>query len=170
MDSIEKPYGAWLRAEPKRRTHTIGARWLRNGGNFQAKNSGGNGEGSTDKESSVIDAQDNQDATNVGLDSMTKHNQRRSLVITDGNLSKHIQPIITPSNQSDTDLEDGNNEQINLVLNLVDPKRRRTEQKQQASIVSTQQQDIEMKSQEESSSGSKNDLLAGSAMQARLSL
>lgn len=118
----------------------------------------------------MINAQGDQDATNVGIDSMTKQNQRKPLVITDGNLLTNIQPIITPNNQSNTDLEDENNDQINSVLNLVDPKRRRTEQDHNVSIVLTQQQDIVMETQEEGSNSSKNGLLAGTAMQARLPL
>ncbi|KAL8098348.1 hypothetical protein AgCh_031201 [Apium graveolens] len=38
IENIEKPYGAWLRADPRRRTHTMGSKWLRNGGDFQARN------------------------------------------------------------------------------------------------------------------------------------
>lgn len=57
---------------------------------------------------------------------------------------KNIQPIITSNKQSNTDLEEENNDQINSVLNLVDPKRRRIEQDYNVSIVSAQQLDIEM--------------------------
>lgn len=32
IEMIEKPYGSWMRSEPKRRNHTIGAKWLRQGG------------------------------------------------------------------------------------------------------------------------------------------
>lgn len=32
MEQVEKPYGVWMRAEPRRRMHTIGAKWLRLGG------------------------------------------------------------------------------------------------------------------------------------------
>lgn len=28
---IEKPYDSWMCAEPRRRNHTIGAKWLRQG-------------------------------------------------------------------------------------------------------------------------------------------
>lgn len=31
---IEKPYGPWLRADSRRKIHTMGTKWLRNGGNF----------------------------------------------------------------------------------------------------------------------------------------
>lgn len=32
MEQVEEPYGVWMRAEPRRRMHTIGAKWLRLGG------------------------------------------------------------------------------------------------------------------------------------------
>ncbi|KAK1380771.1 hypothetical protein POM88_027515 [Heracleum sosnowskyi] len=32
VEQIEKPYGAWMKAEPRRRSHTMGAKWLRQGG------------------------------------------------------------------------------------------------------------------------------------------
>lgn len=31
-DSIEKPYGSWMRADSKRRSYTMGSKWLRSGG------------------------------------------------------------------------------------------------------------------------------------------
>lgn len=31
-EMIERPYGSWMRAEPRRRMHTIGAKWLKSGG------------------------------------------------------------------------------------------------------------------------------------------
>lgn len=34
MDQIEKPYGPWMKSEPKHRNYTLGAQWLRKGGNF----------------------------------------------------------------------------------------------------------------------------------------
>lgn len=44
MESIEKPYGAWLHADPRRRTHTMGEKWLRSGGAPQAENPSDRGE------------------------------------------------------------------------------------------------------------------------------
>lgn len=32
LEEVEKPCGAWMRAEPRRRNHTMGAKWLRQGG------------------------------------------------------------------------------------------------------------------------------------------
>ena len=34
LDQIEKPYGPWMKSEPKHRNYTLGAQWLRKGGNF----------------------------------------------------------------------------------------------------------------------------------------
>lgn len=31
LDKIEKPYGVWMKAEPRRRYQTIGSKWLRQG-------------------------------------------------------------------------------------------------------------------------------------------
>ncbi|XP_074352931.1 uncharacterized protein LOC141692091 [Apium graveolens] len=31
-DTVEKPYGTWMRADPKRRSYTMGSKWLRSGG------------------------------------------------------------------------------------------------------------------------------------------
>ncbi|MDV3180553.1 MAG: hypothetical protein Q8829_02590 [Candidatus Phytoplasma australasiaticum] len=32
IEQIEKPYGAWMKEEPRRRSHIMGAKWLRQGG------------------------------------------------------------------------------------------------------------------------------------------
>ncbi|KAK1359592.1 hypothetical protein POM88_044066 [Heracleum sosnowskyi] len=69
VESIEKPYGAWLRAEPRRKVHTMGAKWLRSGGSFQAKNSGGNGEENTDMDNPANSAHGDQINTNAWIDS-----------------------------------------------------------------------------------------------------
>lgn len=37
IETIEKSYGSWMRAEPKRRNHTIGTKWLRQGSSFPAE-------------------------------------------------------------------------------------------------------------------------------------
>lgn len=49
IESTEKPYGPWLRADMRRKTHTIGAKWFRSGGGVQARNSGDSGGGVADK-------------------------------------------------------------------------------------------------------------------------
>lgn len=34
MELIQRPYGPWIRAEPRRRNHIIEAKWLRPGGSL----------------------------------------------------------------------------------------------------------------------------------------
>lgn len=53
IENIEKPYGPWIRADPKRKTHTLVAKWLRNGGSFQATKSDGAREEGLNMDSSV---------------------------------------------------------------------------------------------------------------------
>lgn len=33
LDQLEQPYEIWMKAEPRRHNHTIGSKWLRQGGN-----------------------------------------------------------------------------------------------------------------------------------------
>ncbi|KAK1383264.1 hypothetical protein POM88_020999 [Heracleum sosnowskyi] len=35
LEQLEKPYGVWMRADSRRKTHTIGSKWLRQGGGFR---------------------------------------------------------------------------------------------------------------------------------------
>lgn len=35
LEKLEKPYGIWMKAEPRRRNHVIGSKWLRQGGQTQ---------------------------------------------------------------------------------------------------------------------------------------
>lgn len=37
-DKIEKPFGAWMRADPRRRLHTMGSKWLKPGGVSSVRN------------------------------------------------------------------------------------------------------------------------------------
>lgn len=37
---IARSFGAWIRAEPRRKNHTLGAKWLRPGGGFPVATSG----------------------------------------------------------------------------------------------------------------------------------
>ncbi|KAL8111890.1 hypothetical protein AgCh_019553 [Apium graveolens] len=59
--------GAWLRVDPMRRTHTMGAKWLRNGGGMQINNFGESGQGFMDKESPVKDAHEQQLSIKSGI-------------------------------------------------------------------------------------------------------
>lgn len=66
MESIEKPYGVWLRAEPRKRSHTMGSKWLRSGGSSQTKFSDEGNMMATDKCNPDNDAQVKQTSVNSG--------------------------------------------------------------------------------------------------------
>lgn len=48
MEAVEKPYGTWMRADHRRRSHTMGSKWLKPGGATAAT-------GATAKESDSVD-------------------------------------------------------------------------------------------------------------------
>lgn len=60
LEKIEKLYGIWMRAESRRRMHTIGDKWLRPDGIFLATSSGKTGGRSGSKVVAVADARDIQ--------------------------------------------------------------------------------------------------------------
>lgn len=66
VGEIEKPCGSWMKAEPKWRNHTIGAKWLRQGGSFPVDPlmKANNGEGY--KAGTIIVAYGEHNPTNLG--------------------------------------------------------------------------------------------------------
>lgn len=52
-DKIEKLFGAWMKAEPRRRIHTMGNKWLKQGGSIPVKNLMDAEEGNSDKETNT---------------------------------------------------------------------------------------------------------------------
>ncbi|XP_074373435.1 uncharacterized protein LOC141713759 [Apium graveolens] len=74
-DSIEEPYGAWLRAEPKRRNHTIGAKWLRTRGSSQGPIFGEGGISGKDMDKPTNGGQEKQNCGDLG-DNMLEINKK----------------------------------------------------------------------------------------------
>ncbi|KAK1353792.1 hypothetical protein POM88_052157 [Heracleum sosnowskyi] len=75
LDKIEKPFGAWMRAEPRRKMHTMGAKWLRPGGispTTMVREDGGGGSNKSVTEIVAHKSQPNEKsgqlAVNVGQD------------------------------------------------------------------------------------------------------
>lgn len=61
MESIPKPYGVWMRAEPRRRNYASGAKWLRQGSSFPVTETGTELTGGGDKSGSVIVDKESRD-------------------------------------------------------------------------------------------------------------
>lgn len=164
LENIEKPYEAWLRAHPRRKTHTMGAKWLRSGGGIQARNSGEKGGNDEDKESPENVAQMQQPSTKSGIIVQTSRTDKGEIsgILKGNRQTDNYQPIIHNSNI----FEEGDNSGLDSLI-VMDPKRRRTTLDQDKILSTAQDQLTEMEKQDEESQVSKNELLAGVASQPR---
>lgn len=172
VESIEKPYSAWLRAEPKRRSHTMGSKWLRTRGNSQGRFSGDGGKSEGDKVNPVNGAQGKQNNVNLGAN---------SLVVNKGDLvADNIGGKIEGINQNGPQRINIQNSKFLLEENefgpdsadliIVDSKRRRVGLDLESNTNITQEQETEMETQYNNTTESKNELMAGAALQSRQSL
>lgn len=166
IESIEKPYGAWLRADPRRKTHTMGSKWLRSGGNFQATNSGENKDGDTDMGNPGKIAIVQQTGAKSGkVVNVELSMQRGNLGGTEGNI---ISNNLITSNQAGNQISNSNLEgdlmgQDISEINVIELKRRRVDFNPM-NITQAQVSDMEVQNISEES---KNELMAGAAVQTR---
>lgn len=171
-DKIEKPYGAWMRADPRRKSYSMGSKWLRQGGGapFQSTvlpDAGGSNVGS---------GKDGGDGPN-----QAKSGERGDMV------ERNIRDIVMSDKGNDNIIERENQQGIfqNRVedygailqepvlsdtINFTDPKRRRTDEPigEQPSGYTDEDRGMEFSTSNEV--GQKNLDGAGHAMQARQSL
>lgn len=154
---IEKPYGSWMRADPKRRSYTMGSKWLRPGGAIPVNKSG---EEEADKSNAVKVAPANRDNAESGIG---VENRSQIIVLTDsvnqgvrdGIHGKSHQLAIFPREKSAESL-----------------KRRRTAQDEKSpevNMISSPHVE-EMEGVTNTEQNQKNLLLAGTALQSRQSL
>lgn len=175
---IEKPYGAWLRAEPRRKTHTMGDKWLKSGGASQAKNSGMGNMESKDKAGPVKVAQDQQIATNSGIGVTVGAGDKGGNVGINANnmelVNLNAQNQFTLNN-SNTERAENEGGPDTSELIVVESKRRRVGLDQlidsslikEPNIVLRQEQDTDMDTYVGQETESKNEFLAGAATQTR---
>lgn len=131
LELIEKPYGIWMRAEPKRRQHTIGSKWLKQGGSIPVASTAAESAGGGNRVNSIIVAGEGSNNGKSGIATSRIDDDQRD--VTDSN----SQGIIRAKNLGSGLLNDkgilnegreydkSNLEDNGLVV--VDPKRRRTE-------------------------------------------
>ncbi|KAK1397978.1 hypothetical protein POM88_007841 [Heracleum sosnowskyi] len=67
LESIENPYGIWMHAEPRRRNHTIGTKWLRQGNIYPITNSSETKEDRSEKVGTEIVAGSKDDPMKSGI-------------------------------------------------------------------------------------------------------
>lgn len=177
VELIEKPYGPWLRADPKRKMHTMGARWLRSGGTSQARNSGemrgGNGDNHDPvKDGSLpqtggfsgktITAGDIVQGAGKGVNQGTVGENQET--------SKLNLPIKISNQNSNLQLEGNVNGLDMNEISIMDPKRRRVDGPQENSENTGQTQAIHMEIQMTQPTESKNESMASAALQTRQAL
>lgn len=122
LEDIENPYGAWLRADPRQKAHNMGAKWLRNGGNFQSRNSGERTRDDEDKERAESMGQTQQTRTKSGIIVQVNRADKGE---NSGTLNDNRQADKYQSNIHILKLfQEGNTSGLN-TLDVLDPKRRR---------------------------------------------
>lgn len=170
LDRIEKPYSAWIRAEPRRKNYTEGSKWLRQGNSFPATVREGEQSQQRDKSITRIPAGLEQPTITSG----PKFGDNNSEIIMvdgvyQGDNSKD--KVTTSPNFYAEDLTKRRDNNLKIFessgLMILDPKRRRMEK---PNIVD--QEDKQGLEDEEMivSQNQKNLIVAVSVVQARLVL
>ena len=181
--NVQKAYGSWLRAEPRRKTHTVGSRWLRNPNSVQATNSGEKIGATAGKMNSVIGGIMQQTSVNngIGLDGGA-FQKADNAGGGKGDMVGVNKGGIIEDNAQRTDLNEGNEHNLknqgdgqktgldSSELFIVDPKRRRLGLDQTVEDKQEFEDDTSMETGEDNQSISKNEFMAGAALQTRQSL
>ncbi|KAK1366716.1 hypothetical protein POM88_042277 [Heracleum sosnowskyi] len=126
VDKIEKPYGSWMRADPRRCSHTIGSKWLRIGGALPASNTvaADNNKSGAEIDANLIRKGD-KSGTTVVSDRGDNVGERRENQGAISNLANRNISLLT--NNQENKFQDlfTNTEVENTELIVADPKRRR---------------------------------------------
>lgn len=131
MELIAKPYGVWMRAEPRRKSYTMGAKWLRPGGAVPTSSSEMGGVAGEENAGSAKGGMMTQTGVNLG----EAGNSGSKIMEVDkggdhANKSVANNSVISPfyGNTDILSTEAGKENFFeNNELLVMDPKRRRTE-------------------------------------------
>lgn len=164
LEKIEKPYGPWMRAEPRRKMHTMGAKWLRPGGTSPVVVAREEDGGGGSKFVTEIVAHKSQPSEKSEIPTETGVHDRRIII-------GGIKGAVSAKNQDSTTVPMGgnyfeNHDVENNEVILVNLKRQRVGQDVGPIELTTQKDDV-MITSEGDVSCPKNYLLAGAAVQAR---
>lgn len=177
LEKIEKLYGIWMKAEPQRRNHTIGSKWLRQGFQTQGESpvndmAGKNGGGIEVQNKSnplflgdqIISVKTN--CVNEGRG--YAGSDKAEITGSNSKLGEQGQSAnLAVNNQVDIGLE----ENIDCGLHIAGPKRRRVEDNIGVGLsLQNSEVDTTMIDSQEANKDQKNGLPADTAVQARLEL
>ncbi|KAK1376892.1 hypothetical protein POM88_033085 [Heracleum sosnowskyi] len=166
-DKIEKPFGTWMRAEPRRKMHTMGNKWLWPGGTMTAKNVG------EDTEIMERSAKTAHESNHVDS-GIVLGNNSHELAPSGGKfkgamISPHINHnSMVTTNQGNKSLGEGNDKDMDPnVIIVTDLKRRRMGNEYGPEFVDNPEMDMTSSPQSTDVENQKNMLMTGAAMQAR---
>lgn len=173
IENIEKPYGIWMKAEPRRRNSTIGSKWLRQGNQFPGTNTGVNMEARAGNGGETVAVKDRSNPLITACDKiMVGTNSMKGGIGMLGGDKAEITGY--PGNSKDklalnNVMTLGPNENLDQGLKILDPKRRRVEEaaNRRPSPENCQDDTTMIELHEEDSQNQKNELKAGAAVQAR---
>lgn len=131
LDKIEKPYGVWMRAESRRKTHTMGAKWLRHGSSNQPANMGGDG---GRRPTTVVQETNGEgEDQGVNLGGLVGNRKLDKVLVTGGNQGGNVivdmdMQQLLPQNQ-EIQIQGGENsdKETSNEIFVAEPKRRRTD-------------------------------------------
>lgn len=166
-DKIEKPFGTWMRAEPRRRMHTMGSKWLRPGGAAPVKSK-------VDEAGNVADTESNGNEIipeKIGIDTNRNLNE---IALKGGDNSGGLlmqstscNNVLTNNQESKSDLN-GKDKDVDLnEILITDPKRRRVDNAYGPQIQASPYTEMSLSPQEDVETNQKNLYLASAALQVR---
>ncbi|KAK1372281.1 hypothetical protein POM88_028474 [Heracleum sosnowskyi] len=159
VDQIKRPYGSWMRAEPRRRNHTIGSKWLRMGGVSPANNTTAD---SDDKVVTEIDASSLSQGGKSGI-SADRNKQDTMLVSGEkhGDISDINKSLLSKNQEGNTHETLAIAEVENHDLLVIDPKRRRMDKETGPSEFTSTNVDTIMSPRESESQNQKKLVFGG---------
>lgn len=167
LEKIEKPYGSWLKADPRRRSYALGSKWLRQGGAIPAA---GSPYGNGDKVVTANNVNDiNQGEISGEAGTLNKESEPLSLGVKSGVVAVTDMIIQDKSLQDmQSKIQEGKYAEVDSNgLVIMDPKRRRLDYDDGPDKIVGQTEDTVMEIQEGEVQNQKNLILASSALQAR---
>lgn len=177
IETIEKPYGLWMRAEPRRRNYTMGSKWLRHGGIAPVPEAGKEDPGEKGNNDNLVE--DNHIPNKSGVmsaqgGSEIRNNSTFPLGENQGDrvVQNHISVprINMQSSNVEREIEFESTESTGLLIS--NPKRRRTDNPTVSKPISEEnnEDDSMLDTQTQNEDNQKNGIVAGAAWQARQAL
>lgn len=166
-EKIEKPFGSWMRAEPRRKMHTMGNRWLRPSGVAPMK----------DTVEETINMESSETTNVITMyeksGSLLSNNVQKKGRLGGENLGENLARNVIcskllPDNQGTVSIQEKTDKEVDQYeLVITDPKRRRVGEEHGPTKIDNPDLEMSVSPQEDENSNQKNLYLAGAALQTR---